>query len=203
MTDEFRVKVTVRNNLILAAVEALGYKGHGSIARFCEYAGLTGTEFSALVSFRTTPINAEGEFRVSAKRLMEALGAAPSDLWTDRQLTLSLAKNSAEATANAEQIQAVLASQYDDAMTLPSPEVACGDGMTRRLVTEVLEKLSPRQHKVLALRFGLEGTPEHTLQEVAEIMGVTRERVRQIECTAIRLFRQRATNRQLQELVND
>ncbi len=205
MTDEFRIKVSVRNNLILSAIEAQGYRGHGSISRFCQYAGMTPTELSELTSLRKAPITSEGEFRHSAKLLMEALGAAPHDLWTDQQLTLSLAKNSAESTANAEQIQALLASQRDEAMTLPSPEVACAEGMTRRLVTQVLERVTPRQRKVLAMRFGLEGCSEHTLQEVADVMGVTRERVRQIEHGAMLCFRDRTGEvaGQLRELVND
>jgi RNA polymerase primary sigma factor len=50
--------------------------------------------------------------------------------------------------------------------------------------TAVLKSLSPRQQQIIRLRFGLQGSSEHTLEEVAGIMGVTRERIRQIETQA-------------------
>jgi RNA polymerase primary sigma factor len=56
----------------------------------------------------------------------------------------------------------------------------------RNLVTA---RLSPREQRVLSLRFGLGGGKRHTLEEIAEGMGVTRERVRQIERRAIRRLR--------------
>ena len=50
-------------------------------------------------------------------------------------------------------------------------------------------QLSPREQRVLHLRFGLDGGQARTLKQVAEIFGVTRERVRQIEARALRRLR--------------
>lgn len=50
-------------------------------------------------------------------------------------------------------------------------------------------RLSPREQRVLSLRFGLEDTKRHTLEEIAQGMGVTRERIRQIERRALRRLR--------------
>ena len=54
---------------------------------------------------------------------------------------------------------------------------------------EVLKSLSPREEKILRLRFGLEDGSEHTLEEVGLNFSVTRERIRQIEAKALRKLR--------------
>ena len=187
--NEFRVKVSIRNNLILSAVEEAGYAGWGGITRFCADSGISQGEFAALVSFRRAPLTKDGEFSNAAKALMEALGAAPSDLWTDKQLVLSLARNSSESTACADSINSLLLEKHQEAMTLPNPEDVVNDGMTKALINKVLGTLSPYHAKVLKLRFGLDGMDEHTLDEVGDIFGVTKERIRQIEVNAFRKFR--------------
>ena len=55
-----------------------------------------------------------------------------------------------------------------------------------RLIEEALDDLTPRQKKVLCLRFGIGMTQEYTLEEVGVAFGVTGERIRQIEIKAIR-----------------
>lgn len=50
----------------------------------------------------------------------------------------------------------------------------------------VLDRMTPREIKVLRLRFGVDGENSHSLEEVAEIFGVSRERIRQIEHKALR-----------------
>jgi len=54
---------------------------------------------------------------------------------------------------------------------------------------EVLKTLSPREEKIIRLRFGLEDGSEHTLEEVGQNFAVTRERIRQIEAKALRKLR--------------
>jgi RNA polymerase primary sigma factor len=54
---------------------------------------------------------------------------------------------------------------------------------------EVLKTLSPREEKIIRLRFGLEDGSEHTLEEVGQSFAVTRERIRQIEAKALRKLR--------------
>jgi RNA polymerase primary sigma factor len=53
----------------------------------------------------------------------------------------------------------------------------------------VLRTLSPREEKILRLRFGMEDGSEHTLEEVGRSFNVTRERIRQIEAKALRKLR--------------
>jgi len=56
-------------------------------------------------------------------------------------------------------------------------------------VRKLLSCLSPREEKVLRLRFGIGEKYEHTLEEVGKAFGVTRERIRQIESKALRKLR--------------
>jgi RNA polymerase primary sigma factor len=60
--------------------------------------------------------------------------------------------------------------------------------LSQRL-TEALASLDPRERKILQMRFGLERGEERTLSEVAELMGVSRERIRQIEQAALAKLR--------------
>jgi RNA polymerase primary sigma factor len=56
-------------------------------------------------------------------------------------------------------------------------------------ILEVMSGLTPRERDVLQLRFGIDDGRERTLEEVAEIYGTTRERIRQIEALALRKLR--------------
>ena len=58
-----------------------------------------------------------------------------------------------------------------------------------RELAGALEELNPRMRRVLSLRFGLDGEPPHTLEEVGTQLGITRERVRQLETRALRELR--------------
>jgi RNA polymerase primary sigma factor len=65
-------------------------------------------------------------------------------------------------------------------------------------VREVLKTLTPREEKVLKMRFGIDVASEHTLEEVGKDFSVTRERIRQIEVKALRKLRHPSRSRKLQ-----
>ncbi len=71
----------------------------------------------------------------------------------------------------------------------PSPSKRAARALLKERLGEVLTDLSEREQKILALRFGLEDGVTHTLQEVGEVFGVTRERIRQIEAKALERIR--------------
>ena len=76
----------------------------------------------------------------------------------------------------------------EDSNTLAPADAALHDSM-RDVVKDVLDSLTPREAKVLRMRFGVEMSTDHTLEEVGKQFDVTRERIRQIEAKALRKMR--------------
>ncbi|NJN43818.1 MAG: sigma-70 family RNA polymerase sigma factor, partial [Anaerolineae bacterium] len=66
-------------------------------------------------------------------------------------------------------------------------------------INDVLATLSPREARILKLRFGLENGRCYTLEEIGQKFGLTRERIRQIEGKALRRLRHPRRSRRLQE----
>ena len=69
-------------------------------------------------------------------------------------------------------------------------------------LTEVLSTLTPREEKVLRLRFGIEDGRTRTLEEVGKEFNVTRERIRQIEAKALRKLRHPSRSKRLKDFLN-
>jgi RNA polymerase primary sigma factor len=67
----------------------------------------------------------------------------------------------------------------------------------------VLHTLTPREEKIMKMRFGLEDGSEHTLEEVGLEFAVTRERIRQIEAKALRKLRHPSRSRKLRSFLDD
>ena len=86
----------------------------------------------------------------------------------------------------------------DDA---PAPADAASMLLLKEQIAKVLKTLTPREAKVLALRFGLEDGHSHTLEEVGREFNVTRERIRQIEAKALRKLRHPSRSKQLKDFL--
>jgi RNA polymerase primary sigma factor len=84
-----------------------------------------------------------------------------------------------------------------EAQDAPNPQAVAEASALAQCVTEALSGLTEREQHILRMRFGIGGTAEHTLEEVGKIFGVTRERIRQIEASALRKLRQPARGRKL------
>jgi RNA polymerase primary sigma factor len=88
---------------------------------------------------------------------------------------------------------------YVEDETSPSPAQIVYQNMLRERVDQVLATLSPREARILRLRFGLDQDRPYTLEEVGQKFGLTRERIRQIEGKALRHLRQPCVARLLRE----
>ena len=91
-----------------------------------------------------------------------------------------------------------LGSFIEDEAT-PTPTQSVYENLLREKVEEVLATLSPREARILRLRFGLQNGRSYTLEEVGQKFGLTRERIRQIEGKALRRLRHPRRSRQLKD----
>ena len=84
-----------------------------------------------------------------------------------------------------------------------SPEDYATNELLKDEIAEVLLTLTEREEKVIRLRFGLEDGKSRTLEEVGQMFGVTRERIRQIEAKALRKLRHPSRSRKLKDYMGD
>ena len=84
-----------------------------------------------------------------------------------------------------------------------SPEEYATNEMLKDEINDVLETLTEREEKVIRLRFGLDDGKSKTLEEVGQLFGVTRERIRQIEAKALRKLRHPSRSRKLKDYMGE
>ena len=91
---------------------------------------------------------------------------------------------------------ATLGDSIEDTLNIPPMEAAMQSNL-RAIVCKLLEGLSAREAKVLRMRFGIDMSSDHTLDEVGKQFNITRERVRQIEAKALRKLKHPSRAEQL------
>ncbi len=101
-----------------------------------------------------------------------------------RQKAVSL-----ETPVGEDEKNSILAEFIEDEKT-PPPSLEAARNLLKERLKEISAELTPRERKILAMRFGLEDGVTHTLEEVGKEFGVTRERIRQIQAKALEKIRQ-------------
>jgi RNA polymerase primary sigma factor len=150
------------------------------------------------------------QLRRVSLRLMQELGREPTDAEIADQMG-STAERVRELVAFAqepisletpvgEEADAELGDLIADAQAA-SPLDAASGAMLQVEVSDILDTLSARERRILQLRFGLLDGNQLTLEEVGKRLGITRERVRQIEAKALRKLRHHSRNKQLNEFL--
>jgi len=103
---------------------------------------------------------------------------------------------SLETPVGNDEEDSILAEFIEDEKAAP-PSLEAGRRLLRERLKEILIDLTPREQKILAMRFGLEDGVTHTLEEVGKEFGVTRERIRQIEAKALERIREHGSLKKL------
>ena len=190
MSAEYRVKVLVSNNLLIQAIENAGYKTQSEFARAID----CGTSYiNMLCGLRVSPINQEGEFTKVANQVMEALGACPTDLWTEEQLTMSLKKSSSWSVMGREELNELMNGAPKSLL-----ESVAGQEL-KKTMDEVRKTLTYKEQQLIGMRFD----DDKSLEQIGKELGITKERVRQMEAKALRKLRYPSRSDKLKDFVEE
>ncbi len=142
------------------------------------------------------------------RRLLQDLGREPVPEEIAAEMGLDVAKIhhiqkisqetvSLETPVGEDEEDSVLAEFIEDEKVI-APSLEAARVLLKERLNEILVDLTPREQKILAMRFGLEDGITHTLEEVGKEFGVTRERIRQIEAKALNRIREHGSLKKLQ-----
>ena len=139
------------------------------------------------------------KFTQIKRRLLQELGREPlpEEIAAEMQMPIDKVRHIMKISQDTISLETPVGEDSDDS-TLeefvenkkePSPKDIATHNLLRTYIREVIEDLSEREKKILQMRFGLEDGVTHTLEEVGQVFGVTRERIRQIEAKALEKLR--------------
>jgi RNA polymerase primary sigma factor len=150
--------------------------------------------------------------RKTTRRLAQELGRRPTMEELAKALSVTLIKVKEILAANrlplsldtpyGEDEDNSLAELVEDENSMP-PEASTETNLMSRDIRGVLSTLTPRERDILILRFGLNDGQQRTLEQVGKIVGLTRERTRQIELKALRALRQSSVTSRLKDYLEN
>ncbi|MDP2935830.1 MAG: RNA polymerase sigma factor RpoD [Dehalococcoidia bacterium] len=144
----------------------------------------------------------------TTRRLPQELGREPTseEVATEMGITPDKVREIIKVTQKPVSLETPIGEEEDshlgdfiEDLAMPAPADAAARTLLKEQVEEVLHTLTPRERRVLQLRFGLEDGRSRTLEEVGKEFAVTRERIRQIEAKALRKLRHPSRSRKLKD----
>jgi RNA polymerase sigma factor (sigma-70 family) len=190
MSAEYRVKVSVSNNLLIQAIENAGYKNQSDFSRAID---CNASYINMLCGLRISPMTREGEFTKVANQVMEALGACPTDLWTEEQLTMNLKKSSSWSVMGREELNELMNGAPKSLL-----ESVAGQEL-KKTMDEVRKTLTYKEQQLIGMRFD----DDKSLEQIGKELGITKERVRQMEAKALRKLRYPSRSDKLKDFVEE
>lgn len=170
--DDFNLKITVRNGRLLKAIR----ESYESVADLARRMNRCPSSVNSLVTMKQVPTNQHGWTEL-ALDVSAMVGKDPEDLWPKHMREIKLKKSSAEVLLDLDSVKNIF-----------SNGSAEKNLSQIRALNQFSERLTPREKQVINRRFH----ERQSLEEVAKVFNVTRERLRQIEAKALRKMRLRA-----------
>jgi RNA polymerase primary sigma factor len=149
------------------------------------------------------------KFSQVVRRLVQDLGREPlpEEIASEMEIDVEKVRHimkisqdtiSLETSIGEDDDESTLRDFIEDTETVLPSQMA-GRQLLKEYVREILVELSPREQKILKMRFGLEDGVTHTLEEIGQEFGVTRERIRQIEAKALERIRKHRSAKKLMD----
>ena len=149
------------------------------------------------------------KFNQVKRRLIQDLGREPlaEEVASEMNIEVEKVRHIMQISQDTVSLEAPLGDSADES-TLGefiedekeiSPSQATARSLLRDQLQEIMDDLSPREQKILSMRFGLEDGVTHTLEEVGQEFGVTRERIRQIEAKSLEKIRNNEKLKKIRE----
>ena len=146
-----------------------------------------------------------------SRQLLQQLGRepAPEEIAKEMEITVERVREIMKIAQEPVSLETPIGEEEDSHLgdfiedqDAPAPADAASFMLLKEQLEEVLDTLTPREEKVLRLRFGLDDGRARTLEEVGQNFGVTRERIRQIEAKALRKLRHPSRSRKLKDFLD-
>ena len=147
------------------------------------------------------------KFNKAKRRLLKSLGREPlsEEIAAEMEIDVKKVHHLKKISQQTVSLETPVGDSADDSILAEfikdeksiSPDLETARALLRGRLSEILEDLTAREQKILSMRFGLDDGVTHTLEEVGQIFGVTRERIRQIEAKALERIRQHESLKKL------
>ncbi len=195
MSKDYLITFTVKNNVMLKAMKENGFMTAVSLSKAAEVSINAVSEY---LSLRSIPFSKrkQEEFKETIIKISKVLKRLPEDLFPEQHLKKALNKNKATIEMSTQDVSKILEYKKNPQDLIEFKE---GKNDLKIKIKRLLETLSEREQLVLKHRFGLGGIATKTLEQITEVVGVSRERVRQIEAKALRRLRHPSRTKNLRE----
>ena len=185
--SDYRVKITIRNERILKLIED---KGFVSVKSFADTYGLAYQQLGELIAGKVKPFTDKGKMHSICDKLLKVLDATLEDCFTERQLQ-GFNKRSFEIKVKENELRQIVNPTKNQEQKLIEQQA-------KNKIRYAIEMgLNPREAAMLKMKFGFDDGHEHTLEEIAKVFSVSRERVRQIITKAQRKMQHPHVMRQI------
>ena len=179
--SDYAVEIKIKNGRVLRLMRLAGLN---TVADLSRLSGVSQTTIGQVINLKISPMNnLTGTWKLVVSKLSDALNCMPDDMFSARQRTSFMASNKRSIEMSEAEVDLLMDSR--EQALLPDDAVfatECKD----RLGAILDDVLTPRQAVVVKSRFGFDPEGEKTLDELCAALGVSRERVRQIEIVAMR-----------------
>jgi RNA polymerase sigma factor (sigma-70 family) len=195
---DYRIEVKVKNNKLLEKIEEAGYE---TVAAFCRDVGLSQTTVGRFISMKQAPVNKlTGEYVPTFMKMVDFLRCMPEDVFPKAQMRDAMKVNKVTTKADIGDVQSLTTSLRT--LALP-PEDKIIFEEARAAIQRTMETLTPREQRVLMLRFGFHDGVERTRAEIAEELGFSRTYIDHIEQKALRKMKHPGRSREMRKTMND